>query len=201
MDPRGGPTRPSPDSLRPRRCGWLLEDCGNERVFRPYTKGLRGIGLRSVSTRTGPSLERQRVGAQGACPRAQISRRKATYGHQFGISRRRGPVETPVEEPANTVEALVREFSDQGLLVAGAGLNPRPSGYEPTVRPCGVYSPADAPAGHQFDQRQTQGQSQSVSAIASRMPSATRVVPMKRSNHRFTAGRVRTPDSRSTATT
>ena len=37
----------------------------------------------------------------------------------------------PVKEPRNTVEALVRGVSDQGLLVRGRDLNPRPSGYEP----------------------------------------------------------------------
>ena len=44
--------------------------------------------------------------------------------HQFGISGAVQPVEAPVEEPPNTVEALVRELSDQGFLVAGAGFEP-----------------------------------------------------------------------------
>ena len=34
------------------------------------------------------------------------------------------PVEGTLEEPPNTVEALVRRGSDQGLLVAGAGFEP-----------------------------------------------------------------------------
>jgi hypothetical protein len=43
---------------------------------------------------------------------------------QSGFNRACFPVEDPVEEPPNTVEALVRRVSDQGFLVEGAGFEP-----------------------------------------------------------------------------
>ncbi len=53
------------------------------------------------------------------------------------------PVDDPVDEAPETVEVLANGSLTRAFG-SGRDLNPRASGYEPTVKPLGVMNPADS---------------------------------------------------------
>jgi len=153
---------PPPLDLPNLRTDQRQSGCTENTVPRPsahprhpsdQSRRTRQSGQRTTRTRE-PSLHNRHLPTR--LPRhASRSRPRIRTAHWPRRLERSKPVEAPEEDRLNTIKALVRQPSDQGFLVAGAGrglvdhrsadslgptglrsldetsLNPRPSGYEP----------------------------------------------------------------------